>query len=121
MKTQNVGFVHKHFSGFSARRVDASRAHCRTQWARVTSAHRAPNLTLIFWEARSGPHRAGDRKGKGQSTRHAVGARKGKTSFRVTVAPGAGIEFVDVGKQCPSNVIWYGGICVRVHMRAYVI
>jgi hypothetical protein len=86
-----------------ARHVGASRAKLDTREAR-----------------RSGPHKAGDRKGKAQSTVHAVGARKGKTSFRVTVAPGSGIEFVDVGMQCPSNVIWYGGICVRVHMRAYV-
>ena len=42
-------------------------------------------------------HKLRDRKGKGQSTLHVKGTRKGKTSFRVTVAPGSGIEFVDVG------------------------
>ena len=76
---------------------------------------RAPNVTC---EARSGSDLGRTKPRK--STKHAKGARKGKTSFRVTVAPGSGIVFVDVGMQCPSNVIWYGGICVRVHMRAYV-
>ena len=72
-------------------------------------------------EARSGAHKTGDRKGKAQSTKWKKGVRQGKGSFRVTVCPTSGIEFVDVGTQCPSIVIWYGGICVRVHMRAYVM
>ena len=79
-------------------------------------------LSLDTREARSsGAHKAGDRAGKGQSTPHVKGTRAGRTSFRVTVASGSGVEFVEVGTQCPSNLIWYGGICVRVHMRAYVI
>ena len=76
-----------------ARHVGASRAKLDTREAR-----------------RSGPHKVGDRKGKAQSTKHAVGARKGRTSFRVTVDPGCGVEFVEVGTQCPSNLIWYGVI-----------
>ena len=108
--------LRKHFPD-SARDASTRRAPIAEGIGR---ASRLP-LSLDTREARSGGlHKLGDRKGKGQSTPHAKGARKGKTSFRVTTAPGSGIEFVDVGMQCPSNVIWYGGICVRVHMRAYV-